>query len=83
VDTAIVLKFNKFQLWIRGTRIIDNEHSVFYETKGNGNAVDVYESNDPEYENMIMIHENNIGVTISIISELQLSEIFKIAENIK
>lgn len=63
-----------------GTKLIDNEHSTFYETEVNGRTVDVYTSNNPDYQNMIVIHDKNNGVVISIISELQISEILKIAE---
>jgi len=67
----------------RGTRTIDNEHSTFYETEINGREVDVYESNNPEYQNMIVVHDRKTGMVISIISELHISEILKIAEFIE
>jgi hypothetical protein len=61
---------------------IDNEHSVFYETEINGWTADIYESNDPEYPNIIMLY-GDAGVIISINSMIELDEIIKIAASIE
>jgi len=66
-----------------GKKVVDNEHSVFYETTINGNAADIYESNDPLYPNMVVIHFETFGVIISLVSDIDVSELIRIAENIR
>jgi len=65
----------------RGKQIFDNEHSVLYQTEINGHAVDVYESNNPQYQNIVVIHDAAAGIIISIMSVIELNELLKIAEN--
>jgi len=65
-----------------GKQIVDNEHSVYYQITVNGYSADVYESNDPQYPNMLVIYEDKTGMLITIISEISLSELTKIGENI-
>jgi hypothetical protein len=66
-----------------GRQSVDNEHSDFYQMTINGNAVDVYESNDPQYHSIIVMHDEMYGVFITLNSEIDISELIKIAENIE
>jgi hypothetical protein len=66
-----------------GKQVVDNEHSVFYETTINGNAADIYESNNPEYPNVIVMYYETTGVVITLVSEIDVSQLIRIAENIR
>ena len=66
-----------------GKLIVDNEHSEFYEIIINGNATDVYESNDPEYPSIVIVHDETSGVFITLIAEIDAGELIRIAENIR
>jgi hypothetical protein len=66
-----------------GSRIIDNEHSIFYEAVIGGRAADVYESIDPEYQHIIVLHDEESGVVISIISDIEMGTLIQIAEGIE
>jgi hypothetical protein len=66
-----------------GRSIVDNEHSIFYETEINGRAADIYESNDPMYQSIIVLHDEASDEIITIISDIALSELIKIAEGIE
>jgi len=65
-----------------GNQQVNNEHSEFYNTLINGNITDIYLSNDIEHPNIIVIHYIQEGVVITLISEIDVSELIKIAENI-
>jgi len=65
-----------------GNQIVDNEHSDFYNTIINGNIADVYVSNDEDAPNIIVMIQDLTGVLITFVSELDISELLKIAENI-
>ena len=67
----------------RGSHLIDNEHYTIVETVINDFAADIYESTESVYPNRIMLHENTAGVIISIISDVELDELIKIAEGIE
>ena len=66
----------------QGTHIIDNEHSVYYQTSLNGRVTYVYESVDPQYSNRIMLYDNTAGVVIAITSTIGIDELIKMAESI-
>jgi len=66
-----------------GDAAIDNEQYNLYTTTINGNIVDIYESMDEEYPNMIVIHDKQNGVLITLWAYLEISIITKIAENIR
>jgi len=67
-----------------GKQIIDNEHSIFSQSElENGNLIDIYESNDPDYPNNIVIFDASANLLITITSEVSIDELIKIAENIK
>jgi len=66
-----------------GKTVIDNEHSVFYSTVIKGHDADIYESSDPQYPSIVMIHDAAAGVFITISAEVDLGELIKIAENIE
>ena len=66
-----------------GRQGVDNEHSFFSQTIINGNAADVYESYDSQYPNMVIMFDDREGVFITLVSEIEIDELIKIAENIK
>ena len=66
-----------------GNTIVDNEHYKFHTSFLNGNITDIYESIDEEHPNMIVIHDNQYDVLITIWAYLEISIITKIAENIR
>jgi hypothetical protein len=65
-----------------GTLTLDNEHSDFRQTEINGQPADIYESNDAEYFNHIVIYAADENVIIKLSSELEISELIKIAASI-
>jgi len=65
-----------------GSLIIDNEHSDFNKTTINGNDADVYVSNDPDYPNIIVMMHEQTGMKIMMQSDVDISELIKIVENI-
>jgi len=65
-----------------GKAFIDNEHSDYYSTRINGNIADIYVSNDIEYPSIIVIFHEQTGMRILLISEIDISELIKVAENI-
>jgi len=66
-----------------GSQIIDNENSVFYNTIINGNIADIYVSNSVDHPNIIVVFQEHTGTLITLISEIDVSELIKIAENIE
>jgi hypothetical protein len=66
-----------------GRQIIDNEHSDYYQTIINGRIADIYESNNPLYPSIIVMYEIVTNKLITLTSDLNLSELIKIAENIE
>ena len=56
--------------------------SVYYQTTVNGSIADIYESIDPSYPNTIVIYDDTSGSLITIISEIEISELIKIGESI-
>ena len=65
-----------------GNALIDNEHYDYYSMQTNGNITDVYISNDVEYPNMIVLIHEQTGMRIILISEIDISELIKVAESI-
>ena len=68
---------------LNGKQAIDNEHSAFSYRIINGRTVDIYESNDEKYPNVIAVYDEETGDFITIYSEIEIGELIKIAENIK
>jgi hypothetical protein len=66
-----------------GKQTIDNEHSDFYQTRINGKAADIYESNVRAYPNTVLVYDDRSDVFITLVSEIDIDEIIKIAEHIK
>jgi hypothetical protein len=64
-----------------GAQVVDNEHSDFHHTTINGNPSDIYVTNDPLYPSIVVMYDKTNGVFITFISEIEISEIIKIAEN--
>ena len=59
----------------------DNEHNTYYEFEYNGTDYHYYESNDKDFESMLLWYEN--GYYFSIYAHLPKDELIKIAENIE
>jgi hypothetical protein len=66
-----------------GNLIVGSEHSDIYTTVINGKVTDVYVSNDIEYGNTIVMHDNVNEVLVSLASYIDLDELIKIAEGIR
>lgn len=67
----------------RGKQVLDNEHAIYYQVERNKRTIDIYESTDPLYPNIVVLHDDNTGSVISINSDINLNELIKIAESIK
>jgi len=65
-----------------GSLMVGNENTTFYQTVINGRTADIYESNDVLYPSIIVIFDSATEDIICIISELDINELIKIAENI-
>lgn len=67
----------------REKQVVDNEHSVFSQTVLSGRSADIYESIDPQYPSIIVIFDELSGVFITLVSEIDVGELIRIAENIE
>jgi len=65
-----------------GKHELDNEHSDYVQTTIGDCITDVYKSNDPLYPNIIVIYMDANKAIVDIISQVDLDELTKIAENI-
>ena len=63
--------------------VVDNEHAKYYNTIINNREVDIYESTNPQYPTTILVYEEMSDTIIVIVSEIDITELIKIAENIK
>jgi len=66
-----------------GSLTIDNEDSFYYRTTINGFPAEVYESTDDEKPSVLVVHKENTGIFITLVSKINTSELIKIAENIE
>ena|GEM_PF-2401932 len=68
--------------WL-GKFYINNEHSDFYTMTIDNYSVDVYESNDANYQSILVCHDENRNITINIIAYLDVDELAKIISNME
>jgi hypothetical protein len=66
----------------REKQVVDNEHSEFYQAVLGGRSADIYESTDPQYPSIIVVFDESSGLFITLVSELDISELVKITESI-
>ena len=66
----------------REKQVVDNEHSEFYQVTINERLSDIYESNDPLYPSMIIIYDESSGLFVTLVSDLDITELIMIAESI-
>lgn len=63
------------------TTSYDNEHNSYYEFEYNGTEYHYYESNDKDFDSILLWYED--GYVFSIYAHLPKDELIKIAENIE
>lgn len=59
----------------------DNEHNTYYEFEHNGTEYHYYESNDKDFDSMLLWYDE--GYVFNIYAHLPKDELIKIAENIE